>query len=134
MAETSVLFDREGVTVSPTSITIRGTVYSVSSISSVAVTRVPAKKGCAIAILLFFSWLAVMAILDEAAPEGLTVFLMAGTSAALAGFWIWMKKPSYVLRLGQGVGEVHAFVTRDREFAFELAQAVQQALQSSKNP
>jgi hypothetical protein len=132
MAETSVLFDRGGVTVSPTSITIRGTVYSVSSISSVAVTKVPAKKGCAIAILLFFSWIAVVAILDAAAPQG--VFLMAGTFIALAVLWLWMKRASYVLRLGQGVGEVHAFVTRDREFAFELAQAVQQALQSSKNP
>ena len=110
--------------VSDTHIVLNKKTYSIDNISYVTVTKISPKRGCSIPLLIF-SFIFLIYCLDV----GSGVDLIFGLPITLGlFFWIIYKKAAYVVRLGLGMGEVHAFKSNNYDLVDQLHNAIKVAM------
>jgi Family of unknown function (DUF6232) len=127
-----LLFELNGVRVSPHIATFRGTSYQIANIGSVHVVR--RRKCNPFAIIIFLLGLGILAAaIVKSRETGLAeeYFSMAATAvavmvASLLLQLIWPRR-QYVLVLRTSGGDVDALISRNKDFVSNVQKALEQA-------
>jgi hypothetical protein len=127
-----LLFELNGVRITPHIATFGGTSYQIANVGSVNVVR--RKKINPVAVVIFLIGLGTLGVaIVNSRMTGLAeeYFSMAVTGVAvmLGAFvlqLVWPKRV-HVLLLRISSGEVDAFTSRDKEFVFNVQKAIEQA-------
>jgi hypothetical protein len=127
-----LLFELNGVRVTPHIATVGGTSYQIANIGSVHVVRRKKHNPVAVVVLLLGLGILGTAIVKSGMTgleEG--YFLMAATGvavmvAALLLQLVWPRRV-YVLILRTSGGDVDALMSRKKEFVGNVQKAVEQA-------
>ena len=127
-----LLFELNGVRITPHIATFGGTSYQVASVGSVTVS--PRKKLNPVAVIIFLLGLAVLGfaiVNSRMTGVGEEYFSMAVTGVAImiGAFFLQLVWPgrTYELLLRISSGEVNALTSRDKEFAYNVQKAIEQA-------
>ena len=127
-----LLFELNGVRITPHIATFGGTSYQVANVGSVTVSR--RKKLNPVAVIIFLLGLGILgfAIVNSRLTGlGEEYFSMAVTGVAImiaAVFLqlVWAGR-AYVLLFRISSGEVNALTSRDKEFVYNVQKAIEQA-------
>jgi hypothetical protein len=127
-----LLFELNGVRITPHIATVGGTSYQVANVGSVTVSR--RKKLNPVAVIIFLLGLGILgfAIVNSRLTGlGEEYFSMAVTGVAImigAVFLqlVWPGR-AYVLLFRISSGEVNALTSRDKEFVYNVQKAIEQA-------
>lgn len=127
-----LLFELNGVRITPHIATFGGTSYQIANVGSVNVVR--HKKFNPVAVLVFLLGLGILGIaIVNSRMTGLAeeYFAMAATGVAvmLGAFFLQLVWPGrvHVLILRISSGAVEALTSRDKEFVFNVQKAIEQA-------
>jgi Family of unknown function (DUF6232) len=127
-----LLFELNGVRVTPHIATFGDTSYQISNVGSVRVTQ--RKKYNPLAVIIFLLGLGILAaaivksdmteLVEEYSSMAATGVAIMVASVLLQLIWPrWV----YVLVLRTSSGEVDAVMSRNKEFVFNVQKAVEQA-------
>lgn len=131
MADERSFLNDSGVFVSNTRVVIHGTTYATANITSVRKHIVPAKNGCA-AALMVVGGLATLGTLVGAVGAkngdawGSVVFAAAMLIAGIA--WLISNKPTYHVMLATAGGERSGLTSRDEALADRVTTAIADAI------
>ena len=127
-----LLFELNGVRITPHIATFGGTSYQIANVGSVNVVR--HKKFNPVAVLVFLLGLGILGIaIVNSRMTGLAeeYFAMAATGVAvmLGAFFLQLVWPgrAYMLLLRISSGEVNALTSRDKELVYNVQKAIEQA-------
>jgi hypothetical protein len=127
-----LLFELNGVRITPHIATFGGTSYQIANVGSVNVVR--HKKFNPVAVLVFLLGLGILGIaIVNSRMTGLAeeYFAMAATGVAvmLGAFFLQLVWPGrvHVLILRISSGAVEALTSRDKGFVFNVQKAIEQA-------
>ena len=126
-----LLFELNGVRVTPHIATFGGTSYQIANIASVHVAR---RKYNPLAVIIFLLGLGILAaaivkshmtgLVEEYSSMAATGVAVMVASVLLQLIW---PRRVYVLVLRTSSGEVDAVMSRNKEFVFNVQKAVEQA-------
>lgn len=98
--------------------------YAMRNISSVSLGRIPASRK--VGILIALAGIAIGGCAGAAeAWEGLAFGLLVVGVGALAA---WLPKDRFVVQLSSSSGEIRALVSKDRDFASGIVNALNEAI------
>jgi hypothetical protein len=117
-------FNEDGNVVSDKHIKLGGKTYSIENISYVNVTKISPKLGCLITLSIF-SVIFLIYCFDSGDRSAL-LFSLPITCGLI--YWTITKKSYFVIKLGLGMGEVHAFKSKDKILVDRLHNAIKAAL------
>jgi hypothetical protein len=127
-----LLFELNGVRITPHIATFGGTSYQVANVGSVTVS--PRKKLNPVAVVIFLLGLGILGfaiVNSRMTGVGEQYFSMAVTGVAvmIGAVFLQLVWPgrAYVLLLRISSGEVNALTSRDKEFVYNVQKAIEQA-------
>jgi hypothetical protein len=127
-----LLFELNGVRITPHIATFGGTSYQVANVGSVTVSR--RKKLNPVAVIIFLLGLGILGfaiVNSRMTGVGEEYFSMALTGVAImiGAVFLQLLWPgrAYVLLLRISSGEVNALTSRDKEFVYNVQKAIEQA-------
>ena len=125
MDEETIYSDND-VSVSTSRIVVRGTTYALRNISSVRMTTTPARRGCAIVLIiagaiLFF---AIVGAKNGVAPA----IILGGLTITAGVFWFRAAKDDYHVTIASNSGEVHAHTSKNQGYIRKIVDAVNDAI------
>ena len=127
-----LLFELNGVRITPHIATFGGTSYQVANVGSVTVS--PRKKLNPVAVVIFLLGLGILGfaiVNSRMTGVGEEYFSMAVTGVAImiAAVFLQLVWPgrTYGLLLRISSGEVNALTSRDKEFVYNVQKAIEQA-------
>ena len=121
-------FLNEGnVYVSNTRVVIDETTYAMANVTSVRKAVVPAKRGCAILVLLLGVLIIVSAVAETAHSDWGTIAV--GIVVLLIGIgWYQGLKPRYVVMLASSSGETRGLSSPDENLVDRTINAITSAI------
>jgi hypothetical protein len=127
-----LLFELNGVRITPHIATFGATSYQVANVGSVTVS--PRKKLNPVAVVIFLLGLGILGfaiVNSRMTGVGEQYFSMAVTGVAvmIGAVFLQLVWPgrAYVLLLRISSGEVNALTSRDKEFVYNVQKAIEQA-------
>jgi hypothetical protein len=129
MAEETVFSDNN-VNITTTRIIISGTTYALRNITSVKMATTPAKKGCAIVLLIvgILALLGSFGTFSSDPGSGFVALLFAAAILAGAIFWLRSCKPEYHVAIASSSGEAHALTSKDRSYIEKVVGSINDAI------
>jgi uncharacterized membrane protein YfcA len=127
-----LLFEKNGVRITPHVATFGDTSYQIANVANVHVTRRNRRNPVAFAVFLLGLVLLVGAIAAARAtalPDDYFSMAAAGIGALLAALLLQLVWPGrlHVLTLSTSGGEVEAIASRDRELVSNIHRALEEA-------
>jgi len=131
MTEERTFLNEGNVYVSNTRVIINGTTYATANVTSVRTVVTPAKKGCAVLMIVLGA---------VGALGGLTMWLGSKSEAAAGPFMMWLiilaigiawyasQKPKYHVMLASAGGERQGLTSRDPALVSRTTAAIAEAI------
>ncbi|MFZ1219805.1 MAG: DUF6232 family protein [Chthoniobacterales bacterium] len=120
------IYSDNNVSISTSRITAGGTTYALRNVSSVKMTTTPAKKGCAVALIIVGLIWGFAIIGSKGGALGAIV--LGGACVAGGILWLRAAKDDYHVAITSNAGEVKAFTSKDRSYIEKLVAAVNEAM------
>ncbi len=128
-----VLHSDGHVKVTSKSFTVFGTMYPLRNITSVKMVMIPAKRGCAV-LLLLFGFLQVFASFFAQVPDDLPDWLyyaqwgFAALVLVAAILWLRSSKTKYGVVISTAAGEETALSSTQRPYVEKIVHALNTAV------
>ncbi len=123
MNEERVFLNEGGTVVSISRIILSGITYATANITSVSKRKIPARPGCAIAVIAFGGFGLLMSF-----TEGFTELVASVVVLAVGILWYRSLKPSYLIVFASSSGESEAMKSTDEALIDRVVGAVNQAI------
>lgn len=129
MAEETVYSD-DTVSVTTARVIISGTTYALHNITSVKMTFTPAKKGCAVTLLIVSIWglLGAGGAFSKSVGTGLGGLFLTGGIIAGAIAWMCACKPDYHVAIASSSGEAHVLTSKDKGYIEKIVASINDAI------
>lgn len=125
MAEEEIIYSDPKASISTSRVVIDGKTYALRNITSVKMSVTPAKRGCAIVLLIFGLLMVVICLANKGAAGGAVVgaiILGIGVLAATSA------KEQYHVSIASSSAESHALTSKDRSYIEKIVGAVNEAI------
>ena len=131
MSEEEVIYTDNQVSISTSRIVLGATTYALRNITSVKMTFTPAKRGCAI-LLLIFGALTLLIGLGKGSSDGVGAVLgglvVGGIIGGLGYLWMRSSKDDYHVLIASSSGEAKALTSKDKAYIEKIVTAINDAI------
>lgn len=129
MAEETIYSDNR-VNITTTRVILNNTTYALRNITSVKMATTPAKKGCAIALLIFgiLAFLGSFGSMTSDVTSGVVALIFGGVIIAGAIFWMRSCRADYHVAIASSSGEANALTDKDRSYIEKVVACINDAI------
>lgn len=125
MPEEEIIYSDQKTSISTSRVVIDGKTYALRNITSVKMSVTPAKRGCAIALIIFGAICAFISLGIKGAAAGAVVgVIILGVGILVAA----SAKEQYHVSIASSSTEGHAMTSNDRSYIEKIVAAVNEAI------
>ncbi len=121
-----ILYTDNHASVSTSRVILNNTTYALRNITSVKMTVTPAKKGCAIVLIILGALVALCGLPSKDAI--LPTLIVGGILIGLGIVWSNSAKADYHVTIASSSGEGNALTSRDKAYIQKIVNAINEAI------
>lgn len=125
MSEEEIIYSDSRASVSTSRVVIDAKTYALRNITSVKMSVTPAKRGCAVVLLIFGI---ICALIGLATKDGIVAAVIGLVVGGLGLLWMMSVKEQYHVTIASSSAESHALTSTDRPYIQKIVDAVNEAI------